>query len=126
MTVGHGVFDHFGAEPALLLFGTEIEDDEPVETDPDTSITSEDEQSEIDASDDGSDGEVECKTEDCPPDHIAVKSTDADGNETCSCQSTQALGEGVKAVGKGLGMIALAGLATTGIVVYGLYRIIRG
>jgi hypothetical protein len=124
MTVGHGVFDHFGAELALLPFGTETADDEPVETDPDTSITSEDEQSEIDA--DESENGVECSSEDCPPDHIAVKSTDADGNETCSCQSTQAIGEGVKAVGKGLGMIALAGVVTTGIVVYGLYRVIRG
>ena len=95
-------------------------------SDDDTRITSTDEQNEIDATDDSEDdGEVECKTEDCPPNHIAVKSTHA-GIETCSCQSTQALGEGVKAVGKGLGMIALAGLATTGIVVYGLYRVIRG
>jgi hypothetical protein len=125
MTIGHGVFDHFQGDTALS-FMTEAADEEPVVTDDGTSITSEDEQSEIDASDDGSDGELECKTEDCPPDHIAVKSTDADGNETCSCQSTQAIGDGVAAVGKGLGMIAIAGLATTGIVVYGLYRIIRG
>jgi hypothetical protein len=71
-------------------------------------------------------GELECKQEDCPPNHMAVKKTDADGIETCECVSGEAIGEGVKAIGKGLGMIAIAGVLTTGILVYGIYRVIRG
>ena len=79
-----------------------------------------------DEDEDESEEGVECNTSDCPPDHIAIKSTDADGNETCSCQSTVALGEGLGSVGRGIGILALAGVATTGIIVYGIYRVIRG
>ena len=75
---------------------------------------------------DESDEELECKTSDCPPNHIAIKITDADGNETCSCQDTEALGDGITSIGRGLGILALAGVATTGIIVYGIYRVIRG
>ena len=75
---------------------------------------------------DESDEELECKTSDCPPNHIAIKITDADGNETCSCQDTEALGDGITSLGRGLGILALAGVVTTGIIVYGIYRVIRG
>ena len=76
--------------------------------------------------DDDSNDDIECKTSDCPPDHVAIKTTDAAGNPTCSCQSTVAIGEGLGAVGKGIGMLALGGIAVTGIVIYGVYRIVRG
>ena len=71
-------------------------------------------------------GGLECKQEDCPENHMAVKKTDADGNETCECVSGEAIGNVVGAIGKGLGMIAIAGVLTTGILVYGIYRVIRG
>jgi len=71
-------------------------------------------------------GELECKQEDCPANHIAVKNTDADGTETCECVESADIGEVVGAIGKGLGMLAIAGVATTGIIVYGIYRLVRG
>ena len=79
-----------------------------------------------DEDEDESDEELECNSADCPENHIAVKVTDADGNETCSCHDTEALGDGITSIGRGLGVLALAGVATTGIIVYGLYRVIRG
>ena len=91
---------------------------------PDTSTIPDDDTG-SDDDDTGSD-DLECKTSDCPPDHIAIKTTDADGNPTCSCQSTVAIGEGLGAVGRGIGMLALGSIAVTGIVIYGVYRIIRG
>ena len=91
---------------------------------PDTSTIPDDDTG-SDDEDTGSE-DLECKTSDCPPDHIAIKTTDADGNPTCSCQSTVAIGEGLGAVGRGIGMLALGGIAVTGIVIYGVYRIIRG
>ena len=95
-----------------------------------SSVTSEEEEDEINGDtgddDDDSNDDIECKTSDCPPDHVAIKTTDAFGNPTCSCQSTVAIGEGLGAVGKGIGMLALGGIAVTGIVIYGVYRIIRG
>ena len=93
-------------------------------------ITSEEEEDEINGDtgddEDDSNDEIECKTSDCPPDHVAIKTTDAFGNPTCSCQSTAAIGEGLGAVGRGIGMLALGSIAVTGIVIYGVYRIIRG
>ncbi len=71
-------------------------------------------------------GELECKQEDCPPNHMAVKTTDADGIETCECIESADIGEVVGAIGKGLGMIAIAGVITTSIIVYGIYRLVRG
>ncbi len=52
MTIGHGVFDHFHGDTALSLM-SEATDDEPVVTDDETSITPEDEQTDIAASVDG-------------------------------------------------------------------------
>jgi hypothetical protein len=99
MTFGHDVFQRgFSAE---VLFHAPAEDDEDND-------------------------DIECKTSDCPPNHIAVKTTDADGNSTCSCQSTVAIGEGLGAIGRGIGILAIGSIAVTGIVIYGLYRIIRG
>ena len=92
---------------------------------PDTGTVNSDDDTGSDDEDTGSD-DLECKTSDCPPDHIAIKTTDADGNPTCSCQSTVAIGEGLGAVGRGIGMLALGSIAVTGIVIYGVYRIIRG
>ena len=57
----------------------------------------------------------------CPPNHMKAKS-----NGQCTCISGEAIGKGLSTVGKGLGMLALGGVAVTGIVVYGVYRLIRG
>ena len=145
MTFGHDAFTHCSIGAQVHPFAAE---DIPIECPegqvgvfnftidqweckPDTgSVTSEEEEDEINGDtgddDDDSNDDIECKTSDCPPDHVAIKTTDAFGNPTCSCQSTVAIGEGLGAVGKGIGMLALGGIAVTGIVIYGVYRIIRG
>jgi hypothetical protein len=41
------------------------------------------------------------------------------------CNNNENAAKAVKAIGYGLGAIAIAGVATTGIIVYGLYRIIK-
>jgi len=41
------------------------------------------------------------------------------------CNNNEDAAKVVKAIGYGLGAIAIAGVATTGIIVYGLYRIIK-
>ena len=145
MTFGHDSFTHSFIAPPADNFATE---DIPIECPegqvgvfnftidqweckPDTgSVTSEEEEDEIngETGDDAEDSndDIECKTSDCPPDHVAIKTTDAFGNPTCSCQSTAAIGEGLGAVGRGIARLAIAGVATTGLIVYGIYRVIRG
>ena len=145
MTFGHNSFTHsFIAAPAESLAAEDMPIECPEgqvgvfnfardqwECKPDTgSVTSEEEEDEINGDtgddDDDSNDDIECHTSDCPPDHVAIKTTDADGNPTCSCQSTAAIGEGLGAVGKGIGMLAVGSIAVTGIVIYGVCRIIRG
>jgi len=69
---------------------------------------------------------LECKSEDCPKNHMAVKKTDSNGVETCECVSGEAIGDGIKTIGTVLVVLAVGGVVTTGLIVYGIYRIIRG
>lgn len=66
--------------------------------------------------------EENCDSHECPDGQGVVSSTNEDGSVSCSCFDS---GKAVKAIGYGLGAIAIAGVATTGIIVYGLYRIIK-
>jgi hypothetical protein len=65
----------------------------------------------------------DCSAHQCPEGESVMTSTDANGSVKCSCFDG---GKALKSVGYGLGAIALIGLATTGLIVYGAYRIIRG
>lgn len=76
---------------------------------------------------DGDGGEeLQCDSADCPPNHIATKKTDANGKESCECVDAQAVGDGIKAIGTGLALLAVGGVVTTGLIGYAIYRIIRG
>ena len=78
-----------------------------------------------DGDDDGGEG-LQCDSSDCPENHIATKKTDADGKESCECVDAQAVGDGIKAIGTGLALLAVGGVVTTGLIGYAIYRIIRG
>ena len=78
-----------------------------------------------DRDDDGGEG-LQCDSSDCPENHIATKKTDADGKESCECVDAQAVGDGIKAIGTGLALLAVGGVVTTGLIGYAIYRIIRG
>ena len=64
-----------------------------------------------------------CDDHQCPEGKNVMMTTNADGTVECSCFDG---GNAVRAIGYGLGAIALAGVATTGLLIYGAYRIIRG
>ena len=66
--------------------------------------------------------EENCDSHECPDGQGVVSSTNEDGSVSCSCFDS---GKAVKAIGYGLGAIAIASVATTGIIVYGLYRVIK-
>tara|TARA_E500000331_G_scaffold309850_1_gene316248 strand:+ start:270 stop:797 length:528 start_codon:yes stop_codon:yes gene_type:complete len=70
--------------------------------------------------------ELKCDSADCPPNHVATKKTDANGKESCECVDAQAVGDGIKAIGTGLALLAVGGVVTTGLIGYAIYRIIRG
>jgi len=70
--------------------------------------------------------ELKCDSADCPENHIATKKTDANGKESCECVDAQAVGDGIKAIGTGLALLAVGGVVTTGLIGYAIYRIIRG
>tara|TARA_B100001778_G_scaffold233769_1_gene194732 strand:- start:8015 stop:8545 length:531 start_codon:yes stop_codon:yes gene_type:complete len=70
--------------------------------------------------------ELQCDSADCPPNHVATKKTDANGKESCECVDAQAVGDGIKAIGTGLALLAVGGVVTTGLIGYAIYRIIRG
>jgi hypothetical protein len=76
--------------------------------------------------DEGEDEELQCDSADCPPNHVATKKTDANGKESCECVDAQAVGDGIKAIGTGLALLAVGGVVTTGLIGYAIYRIIRG
>ena len=67
--------------------------------------------------------EENCDNHECPEGHGVMTKYNDDGSVSCDCVDT---GEVLTTLGYGLGFLALTGLATTGIVIYGLYRIIRG
>ena len=69
------------------------------------------------------DEKANCDDHQCPEGKNVMTSTNADGTVECSCFDG---GNAVRAIGYGLGAIALAGVATTGLLIYGAYRIIRG
>jgi hypothetical protein len=93
------------------------------DSEPDSTTTDTDSGSNVQGFDDASDTDDDCSGHVCPNGESVITYTNADGSVSCSCGDA---GGAVKALGLGLGAIALAGLATTGILVYGAYRIIRG
>ena len=64
-----------------------------------------------------------CDNHDCPEGHGVITKYNDDGSVSCDCVDT---GKVLSTIGYGLGFIAITGLATTGLIIYGLYRIIRG
>jgi len=64
--------------------------------------------------------EENCDSHECPEGQGVVSSTNEDGSVSCSCFDS---GKAVKAIGYGLGAIAVIGLATTGLLVYGAVKI---
>jgi len=64
--------------------------------------------------------EENCDSHECPDGQGVVSSTNEDGSVSCSCFDS---GNAVKAIGYGLGAIAVVGLATTGLLVYGAVKI---
>lgn len=64
--------------------------------------------------------EENCDSHECPEGQGVVSSTNKDGSVSCSCFDS---GKAVKAIGYGLGAIAVIGLATTGLLVYGAVKI---
>ena len=93
------------------------------DSEPDSTTTDTDSGSSVQGFDDASDSDNDCSGHVCPDGKSVITSTNADGTVSCSCGDA---GKAIKALGLGLGAVALAGLATTGILVYGAYRIIRG
>ena len=67
--------------------------------------------------------EANCDNHQCPEGQNVMTSTSADGTVECSCFDG---GKALRTVGYGLGALAIAGVATTGLVIYGIYRIVRG
>ena len=68
-------------------------------------------------------GDSNCDNHECPEGQNVMTSTNADGTVECSCFDG---GKALRTVGYGLGALAFAGVATTGLVIYGIYRIVRG
>jgi len=60
---------------------------------------------------------LECKSEDCPKNHMAVKKTDSNGVETCECVAVDVDDEDTEMTKTELAMIA-GGVALAGLVVY--------
>ena len=61
-----------------------------------------------------------CDDHQCPEGKNVMMTTNADGTVECSCFDG---GNAVRAIGYGLGAIALVGLATTGLNVYGVVKV---
>jgi len=61
-----------------------------------------------------------CDDHQCPEGKNVMTSTNADGTVECSCFDS---GKAVRAVGYGLGAIAVVGLLTTGLIVYGVVKV---
>lgn len=61
-----------------------------------------------------------CDNHQCPEGKNVMTATSADGTVECSCFDG---GNAVKAVGYGLGAIAVVGLLSTGLIVYGVVKV---
>jgi|TARA_B100001094_G_scaffold288441_1_gene304659 hypothetical protein len=61
-----------------------------------------------------------CDDHQCPEGKNVMTSTNADGTVECSCFDS---GKAVRAVGYGLGAVAVVGLLTTGLIVYGVVKV---
>ena len=104
--------------------------------------STENEDSDIQTEDLGPGGEEQEPTDDyahsmydCKTGDEYIANTEEEHNEYAAlgyvhdmgeCKNNEDAANAVRAIGYGLGAIALAGVATTGLLIYGAYRIIRG